>query len=40
MQFGSQDQAHAFAADPALAETMKQAGVVARPEISFLNAAD
>ncbi len=36
--FGSQDQAQAFANDPVLAETMKNAGVVGRPDMRFLNA--
>jgi len=40
LEFGSQDQAHAFANDPALAETMKKAGVKGRPDISFLNAVE
>lgn len=37
MEFGSHDQAHAFASDPALAETMGRAGVIGRPEVSFLD---
>lgn len=36
--FGSQDQAQVFANDPVLAETMKSAGVVGRPDMRFVNA--
>lgn len=36
MEFGSRDQAQAFANDPALAEVMGKAGVIGRPEVSFL----
>lgn len=37
MEFGSQDQAHAFANDPVLAETMGKGGVIGRPDVSFLD---
>lgn len=40
MSFDSHDQAHAFANDPVLAETMGKAGVIGRPEVSFLDLID
>ena len=40
MEFGSHDQAHAFSNDPALAETMKKAGVRGRPEVRYLDAVE
>jgi quinol monooxygenase YgiN len=40
MEFGSHDQAHAFANDPKLAETMKKGGVISRPDVSYLNAVE
>ncbi|MEJ2287651.1 MAG: hypothetical protein P8Y02_03220 [Deinococcales bacterium] len=40
LEFGSHDQAHAFANDPGLAEAMRKGGVISQPDVSYLNAGE